>query len=355
MPLAQKVVIILAAASSVAGTAAALTDKASTAGTAGATAGSMIEQPSMPHTAGCPAPPGGFLGHEGCDFQDSAQTGAGITSQSLNSDPYNLRAEELAMQDCMQGVDIRRTWSEKEMVRAIDGRVFPGTPDGMFENWDGALTCVQVVRVPLVPESDLHGMQETLALTIMTKIVKSQQWLRASHIVPDDFIIYCWLPFSIAPPLVEHAEALMQQVRLLDPRFSLRLRVPAQPGALFPALFASNHDLDLQKARGYSWSDITTYPGSEPESDEEECTWDITWGWEEDWAAEMEEEDSDDGEVSWDITWGWEDDWLTNEAQKCELLRADAPGAELEMGKRGCTCKVDSENAWNKYLFDDGG
>mmetsp|Transcript_95748 Transcript_95748/g.166343 ORF Transcript_95748/g.166343 Transcript_95748/m.166343 type:complete len:258 (+) Transcript_95748:506-1279(+) len=257
------------------------------------------------------------------------------------------------MQDCTQGVDIRRTWSEKEMVRAIDGRLFPGTPDGMFENWDGALTCVQVVRVPLVSELSLHGMQETLARTITTKVVKSQQWLRASHVVPHDFIIFCWLPFTISESVAGHAELLMQQIRLLDPRFSLRLRVPAQPGALFPALFAVNYEVSVQKARAYSWSDITTYPESEPETDdEEECMWDITWGWEEDWSAspkpdlhndESGEEESP-REPSWDITWGWEVDILSNEVR-----------AEVDTGKRGCCmCTGDLESEWNR-VWDDGG
>lgn len=257
------------------------------------------------------------------------------------------------MQDCTQGVDIRRTWSEKEMVRAIDGRLFPGTPDGMFENWDGALTCVQVVRVPLVPELNLHGMQETLARTITTKVVKSQQWLRASHVVPHDFIIFCWLPFTISKSVAEHAELLMHHIRLLDPRFSLRLRVPAQPGALFPALFAVNYEASLQKARAYSWSDIATYPGSESEIDEEdECTWDITWGWAEDWNAPLNHDLEDNESVeqasprepTWDITWGWEVDLLSNEVR-----------SEADTGKRSCCmCKGDSESERNR-VWDPGG
>ena len=54
------------------------------------------------------------------------------------------------MADCCLGLEIRRTWSEQELVRSFGGRMPPGTPDGMFETWDGTLTCVQVVRVPLV-------------------------------------------------------------------------------------------------------------------------------------------------------------------------------------------------------------
>jgi len=204
----------------------------------------------------------------------------------LNSDPYNLRAEELAMEDCTLGVEVRRTWTEKEMVRAFDGRMFSGTPDGMFEDWNGSLTCVQVVRVPLISESSLNDMQETLVLTLLTKIVKSQQWLKASHFEPSDFIIFCWLPFSIPMEVAKHAETVMEHIRQLDPRFSLRLRVPADSNSLFPAMFAYNHSVDAQRARSFDWSDVATYTGSEVESEEDDaCVWDITWAWEDDWSA----------------------------------------------------------------------
>jgi len=248
---------------------------------------------------------------------------ADAASSSLNADPFNLRAEELALQDCTQGVEVRRVWSEKEMVCSFDGRHFPGTPDGMFEAWDGALTCVQVVRVPLVAGLSLGCMQETLAQTVLTKVVKSQQWLRASHVVPQDFVIFCWLPFRVAPEVVEHAEALVRQVQQLDPRFSLRLRVPADPGALFPALFACNHDIEVQRSRGYGWSDVCTYGTSDAEDEDEECPWDITWGWELEWGPDAEHagqeqvavavdecgsEACEDVEWEWDITWAWEEE-----------------------------------------------
>mmetsp|Transcript_57901 Transcript_57901/g.161590 ORF Transcript_57901/g.161590 Transcript_57901/m.161590 type:complete len:230 (+) Transcript_57901:345-1034(+) len=171
------------------------------------------------------------------------------------------------------------------MVRSIDGRHFPGTPDGMFETWDGALTCVQVVRVPLVSELSQVDMRETLVQTVLTKVVKSQMWLRASHVVPEDFVIFCWLPFPVPDAVAEHARASMLRVRELDPRFSLRLRVPADADALFPALFACNHDVQLQKAKGYSWSDVAT-AGSEAQSDDEEdIDFDITWAWDADFSA----------------------------------------------------------------------
>lgn len=229
-----------------------------------------------------------------------------------------MRAEELAMEDCTLGVEVRRAWSETEMVCSFGGSTFPGTPDGMFESWDGTLTCVQVVRVPLVFGQTLATMQSTLAHTVLTKVVKSQGWLRATHVVPNDFIIFCWLPFPVASAVAELAQATIQQVRELDPRFSLRLRVPAQVNALFPALFACNHDVETQKTRGYSWSDVATYSGSDAEvGEDEECVWDITWGWDEDLSftrdeqqdggAAEEEAEADDEELDWgwDITWDW--------------------------------------------------
>merc|ERR1719416_278327 len=108
----------------------------------------------------------------------------------------------------------------------------------MFESWDGALICVQVVRVPLVASMSPELIQEALAQTLLTKVVKSQAWLRASRTVPQDFIIFCWLPFTISDSVAEATSLLMQRVRELDPRFSHRLRVPAEPGSLFPAQFA---------------------------------------------------------------------------------------------------------------------
>jgi len=217
-------------------------------------------------------------------------------SQNLNADPYNLCAEHLAIQDCTIGVDVRRTWSEKEMVRSFGGHEYPGTPDGMFESWDGTLTCVQVVRVPLLSELSLEDMREILEQIVLTKVVKSQAWLQASHIMPHEFVIFCWLPLVIPEAVADHAEALMALVRQQDPRFSLRLRIPAHPNALFPALFASNHDMEKLRARSSRWSDVATYNGSDPESSEEEddCIWDITWAWDENFDAALSCQSTDE-------------------------------------------------------------
>lgn len=243
---------------------------------------------------------------------------------SLNADPYNTQSEELAVAACAQGLEIRRTWSEKEMVCSFGGRVFPGTPDGMFETWEGELTCVQVVRVPVVKQMSAEEMQAVLSHTVLTKIVKSQSWLRATHTVSSDFVIFCWLPFSIPDSVAERTHELMRRVQALDPRFSLRLRVPASAGSLFPALFA--HQASSKKADGSRSaleSDVSTYNAEMESEEEEECAWDITWDWDEersetksrssDELVEAEEdsggsEEEPDVEWEWDITWNWDHD-----------------------------------------------
>lgn len=174
-------------------------------------------------------------------------------------------------------------WSETEMVRSFGGNVFPGTPDGMFECWDGTLTCVQVVRVPLIRDMNSEQMQDILAYTVLTKVVKSQQWLRATNVIPFDFVIFCWLPFVIPLDVAQGTERLMERLQMLDPRFSLRLRVPAEAGALFPALFAYVNPLHRSKSssrcRTISESDVTVFTGLEDCSDDETCDYDITWEW----------------------------------------------------------------------------
>merc|ERR1740139_1438888 len=203
--------------------------------------------------------------------------------------------------------------------------MLPGTPDGMFETWDGALTCVQVVRVPLLAGMSQQCMQEAIAQTMLTKVVKSQQWLRACRVLSCDFVIFCWLPFFIPDEVEVDAEALMEGVRKLDERFSLRLRVPAEAGALFPARFATS---TRERDRKSLESDVCAFTSTcgVSEDDEEELPWDITWAWDEsmDDANEVphganeagdacEEVKSDvssndrDVEPQWDITWDWQE------------------------------------------------
>lgn len=195
------------------------------------------------------------------------------------------------MAECTLGVDIRRIWCEVEMLCTFGGQHLPGTPDGMFESWEGELTCLQVVRVPVVTSMSIDILQSTLSQTILTKVVKSQQWLRNTRISPSEFIVFCWLPFSIDNAVAAHAHALMKRVQLVDPRFSLRLRLPADAGALFPARFACQHEREASSGKSrntssstrvVSESDVSAYIGEVDDSDDEPCTWDITWAWESD-------------------------------------------------------------------------
>jgi len=252
---------------------------------------------------------------------------------SLNADPFNLRAEELAMQDCALGVEVRRTWTEQEMVRSFGGQMSPGTPDGMFESWDGDLTCVQVVRVPLVNRADVRSMKVTLNQTVLTKVVKSQSWLRFTQAMPTDFVIFCWLPYCVPEEVACDAELLMERVRVLDPRFSLRLRVPPEPCAIFPALFATNHEVrERTRTRSFAESDVSSYLESDMSpDDDDDIEWDITWGWDVDLGESLETteencmemvvkqsgagndkeecvnfdatDEDDDFECEWNITW----------------------------------------------------
>jgi len=139
-------------------------------------------------------------------------TRSDISSGTLNDDPYNVASEEQAMAECMRGLDIRRTWTEKAMVRSFGGSLFPGTPDGMFETWEGKLTCVQVVRVPITKNMGIEEMQTVLSGTVLSKVVKSQTWLRSTSSNPTDFVIFCWLPFTIPAFVAERADELMRRV-----------------------------------------------------------------------------------------------------------------------------------------------
>jgi hypothetical protein len=162
----------------------------------------------------------------------------GKSTGSLNHDPFNVRAEELAVEDVIDDRDVRRTWTEAELVRGFAGQLTPGTPDGMVELWDESIICIQVVRAPLLPNMAVEDMKTTLAQTVVAKVVKSQAWLRHTQVMPHEFVIFAWLPFSPDGAVLAHAEALMARVRTeKDSRFTLRLRIPEDVEALFPVLF----------------------------------------------------------------------------------------------------------------------
>eukprot|EP00971_Amphidinium_carterae_P259462 5148291-Amphidinium_carterae.1 len=129
---------------------------------------------------------------ESCEDGDEAETGH-IAPRSLNSNPDNVLAEELAMEICMQDLAVTRTWTEQEMVCSFAGGEVPGTPDGMFETDNGDLHCVQVVRVPVLTTMTGRQMSDRLYDTVLVKIVKSQAWMQSTKIVPCSFAIFCWL------------------------------------------------------------------------------------------------------------------------------------------------------------------
>merc|ERR1712139_119972 len=85
----------------------------------------------------------------------------------------------------------------------------------------------------------VEDMKTTLAQTVVAKVVKSQAWLRHAQVLPQEFVIFAWLPFSPNGAVLAHAEALIARVRTeKDSRFTLRLRIPEDVDALFPVLFA---------------------------------------------------------------------------------------------------------------------
>jgi len=252
--------------------------------------------------AEAPAAAGALTPGPGPDLaRCSPVAGGAPTKGTLNEDPFNVCAEEQALHECTVGAEVRRLWSELEMVRSFGGRVIPGTPDGMFESWDGSLTCVQVVRVPIVASMTAGEVQRVLTDTILTKVVKSQQWLRYSHVSPHEFIIFCWLPHRIPEEAAELGRDLMRWVQERDARFSLRLRLPSDTSALFPALFAHNHE--VAKKRCVVESDVSTFtPGEDTEEEEDGggLEWDITWGWSEE--SMCQEQPAPREEAPWPLT-----------------------------------------------------
>lgn len=216
-------------------------------------------------------------------------------TETLNEDPYNMRAEELALEECMRGVDVRRTWTERQMVVTFGGMMMPGTPDGMFEDWNNDLTCVQVVRVPITPSMDMHEVNEVLYQTVLTKVIKSQAWLIATKNHPRYFIIFCWLPHlpgGYAEVSGERTQALLERLRNDGWPFYVRAMVADRRDDLFPAKFAFNqtcqegHDANSQqghrafrarqKRKSISEADLSTVdPTSFGDDDDEDIIWDI--------------------------------------------------------------------------------
>merc|ERR1719235_1146216 len=195
-------------------------------------------------------------------------------TRSLNQDPYNLRAEALALEECMRSANgACRTWSEQEMLCCFGGAEIPGTPDGMYEDSQGMLTCVQVVRMPLLPEMSRVEVAATIYHTVLTKLVKSQVWLKSSRILPHEFVVFCWLPgFSIHRKRTQQAQALVLQVRGQGWPFRLQFAVPDDPRALFPERFATNCN---SRAYRFSEADLSQFNVLDFEDDDDAMEWDV--------------------------------------------------------------------------------
>jgi len=163
------------------------------------------------------------------------------TSIWADNDMHNLRSESLAMEECMRGLHIRREWMEADLFTANHGQVYPGTPDGMFEERDGSLTCVQVVRIP-VPLCDgsactFAEQEDVIYETVKAKIEKSQAWMKASGTNPHKFVIFCWCQGWPDNGVHDRALYLVNRMRQDRWPFLLRFMVPSEPGAIFPQLY----------------------------------------------------------------------------------------------------------------------
>jgi hypothetical protein len=180
--------------------------------------------------------------------------------KTLNEDPFNVRAEELAVEQCQKGFNVEQQLNETDMLVTSCGCLIPGTPDGGFVDSNGDLTLVQVVRVPLLPDMDADTVGDVLYSTVLAKVVKSQQWMKATRTLPREFIIFCWLPpVGAYQTCLEQSdallwtEALMWNVREGGWPFTLKVvdSVPFDPGSIFPMNFGLNADKHTQAKLDY--------------------------------------------------------------------------------------------------------
>lgn len=166
------------------------------------------------------------------------------------------------------------------MVSSFGGNACPGTPDGMFEEHNGDLTCVQVVRVPITSDMTSKEQEDLIYNTVLDKLVKSQQWMKFTRIVPHEFVIFCWCQ-GWPDTAGNRTQALIERVRDEGWPFMLKLMVPTEPGALFPVKFAYQRagqeggELSKRKfrPRKYSELDLSTYVPEDFVSDDEAPEW----------------------------------------------------------------------------------
>eukprot|EP00746_Dinoflagellata_sp_MGD_P166387 gnl/MRDRNA2_/MRDRNA2_96225_c0_seq1.p1 gnl/MRDRNA2_/MRDRNA2_96225_c0~~gnl/MRDRNA2_/MRDRNA2_96225_c0_seq1.p1 ORF type:complete len:374 (+),score=63.88 gnl/MRDRNA2_/MRDRNA2_96225_c0_seq1:65-1186(+) len=226
------------------------------------------------------------------EANDPAYTGFVSQIGTLNSDPHNMRAEALAMEICMRDAGACKTWSEQEMVFSFGGGEVPGTPDFMYEDENGVLICGQVVRVPLVHGMSRTVISETIYCTVLTKLVKSQTWMKSCYIIPEEFIIFLWLPFFVHRKRKRLAEDLAIQVQSDGWPFRLRFEVPDRPEALFPPLFAASLN---PRRKQLSKTDLSNFDPRDFQEEEDSMEWDI-FAFEEDADVFAFEDDADETE-----------------------------------------------------------
>lgn len=215
---------------------------------------------------------------------------------SLNEDAYNIRAERYALCRCMRDAEVGQVWSEQDMVFSFGGCMVPGTPDGMFEDVTGGtarLKCVQVVRMPLHPlRTPARAVSRIVFDTVLTKVVKSMHFMRSTKVLPEDFVIFCWLhPGMRAAGLVAglaRARRLIRRVRKEGWPFSLRVALAGEELQIFPEHFASS---GRDRA---ACTELLAFRAEDFESDEEDDFYlpDI---FEEDSESDWTERESNDG------------------------------------------------------------
>ncbi|CAJ1350445.1 unnamed protein product [Effrenium voratum] len=132
--------------------------------------------------------------------------------------------------------------------------------------------------------------------TVLAKIVKSQVWMKETGTLPHDFVIFCWLPpVGAYRACLENTdallwtEALLWNVRAGGWPFSLVVRVPEQPGRVFPRNFGFRNYRKEQHNPAAELSYFLNPTDFEDDDDEMLFGWDVFV--EEEDATVIEEED----------------------------------------------------------------
>ncbi|CAE7724257.1 thrC, partial [Symbiodinium sp. CCMP2456] len=205
-----------------------------------------------------------------------------VKPKSLNEDPFNVLAEEQAVEACKMGFEVATELMETDLVFSSCGSLVKGTPDGGFVDTDGLLRLVQVVRVPLLPDMDEDEVADVLFDTVLAKVVKSQTWMKETGTLPHEFIIFCWLPpvGAYQACLTETdallwTEALISNVRAGGWPFSLVVKVPEQPCNIFPRNFGLRN-FRREKADYFTELSFFLRPEDFEDADEDEVfAWDL--------------------------------------------------------------------------------